>query len=482
MSIVEEIVEKRRARTARQGPATGLRLPPRRSLPLTRFGVSQHERDFFIIGEIKRGSPSRGLFAAGTDAVAQAEQYVSQGVKTVSVLTEEEYFHGSLKDLIEVKQRFPNLCVMRKDFILDEEDIDVSHRAGADAILLIASMHDTATLHRLYHRAKELGLEVLLETHDLHDLRKAASVKPAVTGINCRNLSDFSIDPGRPLELRRFIDWSTDTVFESGIATVEHAAVALSGGFSGMLIGEAAMKDPVLLSRIARLARSGLGDFWYRLFSSKTPCKPLVKICGITRERDARLAAELGAQVLGFIFAPSPRRADPSLLEKISDLDQLKVAVVVGDKDDRSIDSRIQDLMARGGIDAVQFHGEESPHRCYSMAFPYYKALRIGHARDVDLLEAYFCPRVLVDARVPGKAGGTGRLIPAELVGAVRKRHRLWLAGGIGPDNVAGILHAHKPELIDVSSMLESEPGIKSERRMRALFREIESQGPGQDC
>jgi len=475
MSIIDEIVQARKIRIARVGPCMGLPVPPRRGVPLVPFGRLQPDKDFFIVSEIKRGSPSRGCIAAGADAATQAARYAERGIKTLSVLTEEAYFHGSLEDLISVKERFPHLCVMRKDFILNEDDIEVSYRAGADAVLLIACMHDTATLSGLYRRAKGLGLEVLFEVHDREDLRKAALVQPEVTGINSRDLSTFRIDPAIPLELKKSIDWSTTTVFESGIRSVEDAAVALSAGFSGMLIGEGAMRDADLIARISALVRDDIGDFWYRLFSSKTARLPLVKICGITRERDARLAAELGAQMLGFIYAPSPRMADPGLPEKIADLAQLKVAVVVHEREDRMIDSSIQRLRSEGFIDALQFHGNEQPNSCYSMAFPYYKALRIEKDEDVGCIKTYHCPRVLVDAFIPGKPGGTGQRIPVDLIESVRRLHPLWLAGGIGPDNIADMLDSFEPELIDASSRLESEPGVKNKSSMKAFFREIEA-------
>jgi indole-3-glycerol phosphate synthase/phosphoribosylanthranilate isomerase len=475
MNIIDEIVRKRRKAVARSGPAMGLNLPPRRNMPVVPFGKNQQDRDFFIICEIKRASPSRGLFASGRDAVSQAQDYVERGIHTVSVLTESAYFHGSLEDLIRVKERFPQLCVLRKDFILNEEDIDVSYRAGADAVLLIACMHDTKTLGRLYNRAKGLGLEVLFETHDRDDIQKASSVKPDVTGINSRDLATFRTDPAVPLGLKKYISWDTETVFESGIVSAEDGAVALSGGFSGMLIGEAAMRDADLIHRIGKLVRNDIGDFWYRLFSSKAAERPLVKICGITREEDAVLATELGAHILGFIFAPSPRIADVELPRKLAKLPVFKVAVVVHKKGVNRIDSRIQNLLSEGFIDAIQLHGDEGAEVCYNMAFPYYKALRIGSEDDVAGIGDYHCPRVLVDAFAPGKPGGTGQRIPTELVESIGRQHPLWLAGGIGPDNIADIVAACRPELVDASSRLESEPGVKHADSMRAFFKEIEA-------
>ena len=149
MNIIDEIVQKRKRQIKTQGHEMGVDLPPDRVFPVTPFG-----QDPFIICEIKRSSPSKGDIALNTDSVSQAKKYVDMGVKSVSVLTEGSYFSGSLKDLYSVKRDFPGLSVLRKDFILDLEDIDVSNRAGADAVLLIASMHDAGKLSKLYGKAK----------------------------------------------------------------------------------------------------------------------------------------------------------------------------------------------------------------------------------------------------------------------------------------------------------------------------------------
>jgi indole-3-glycerol phosphate synthase/phosphoribosylanthranilate isomerase len=475
VNIIEEITKKRRARIAALGHDGGIRLPARRTAPSAAFGRRTGKRDFFVIGEIKRASPSRGLFSPGADAAAQARFYVERGIRTVSVLTEEEHFSGSLEDLCSIKRSFPELCVLRKDFIIDEEDLAVTHRAGGDAVLLIASMHSLDSLRRLYRFSKRMGLEVLLEVHDAGDMKKARAVKPEITGFNSRDLATFRIDPAVPLSLRPEVDWQTRTVFESGITSIEHAAVALSGGFSGMLIGEGAMKNPALLSDIMSLEPENLGDFWRRIFSVKPANRPLVKVCGITNERDARFAVEAGANLLGFIFAPSPRRARASLLERLTDLPVPRVCVVVQEEKDRELVREVQDLLTGGLVDAVQFHGQEDPDACYDMAFPYYKAIRVSTEEDADLISRYKCPRTLIDAFVPGKAGGTGRRIADHLVESSGARQRLWLAGGIGPENVSEIISKHNPELIDASSGLESEPGIKDHDRLQRFFREIEA-------
>jgi indole-3-glycerol phosphate synthase/phosphoribosylanthranilate isomerase len=466
MNIIEEITRRRRQRIGLVGHSMGVSLPAGRSAPLMPFGRAGRG-DSFIVCEVKRASPSRGFFAPKVDAVSQARLFVDRGIRTLSVLTEEEYFAGSLEDLYRIKKAFPDLCVMRKDFIIDEEDIEVSFRAGADAVLLIASMHPTGTLKKLYRRAKGLGLEVLLEVHDAEDLEKARYIEPAVTGFNSRNLRTFNIDHLAPLKLRRQVDWKTETVYESGITSPEHAALALSAGFSGMLIGEAAMRDTGLIELITEMGQRKWHDFWCQLSDGNG--RPLVKVCGLTREEDARLAAELGADLLGFIFASSPRRAHPSLLEKLADLKALKVGVVVQGAG-QVLDPSVKGFLDEGLLDALQFHGDEHPDTCFAMAFPYYKALRVKTVADVEKISSYKCPRVLIDTYVQNKPGGTGRQVARDLVDAVRARYPLWLAGGIGPDNVEEILRSCEPELIDASSMLEFEPGRKDPKRMRDFF------------
>jgi indole-3-glycerol phosphate synthase/phosphoribosylanthranilate isomerase len=475
MSIIQEIVERRKKRIARFGHAMGLQLPARRQVPVIAFG-RRNETGFFIICEVKRGSPSKGLFAEHADAATQVRHYEKFGVRTVSVLTEEEYFHGSLEDLYLIKTTFPELCLLRKDFIVDEEDIDVSYRAGADAVLLIASMHGTDKLRNLYRRIRGSGMQALLEIHDEEDLKKIREIQPAYTGINSRDLRTFLTDPAIPLALHGKIDWKTETVYESGIKSPEDALVALSGGFSGLLIGEAVMKNPLLIQSLADLKFDRRYDFWYRLFQRKRAFRPLVKICGITREEDAVLAASTGADVLGFIFADSPRRAEPALLQRISDLNTLKVGVVVQSRGDRNLKTPVHDLLSAKLLDAVQFHGDEGPEDCLHMAFPYYKALRIGNSTDAERVQEYHCPRVLVDAYVKGKPGGTGMQIRADLITHVRNSGPLWLAGGIGRDNVAALIRNYKPELIDASSRLEIAPGMKDRESIIEFFETIENE------
>ena len=285
MSIMAEIVELRRSRVRAEGHALGAAVAAERTAPLVPFGRSP-----FVICEIKRSSPSKGEISAALDAPAQAAIYARQGARSVSVLTEEDHFRGSLADLMAVKRTNPDLAVLRKDFLLSIEDIDISYRAGADAVLLIAGVLERDELERMYRRATELGLECLVEVHTIEEIAKVRELAPRFTGINARDLRTFAVDLALPITLRASIDWETRVVFESGMRSREHAAFASGAGFEGILVGEAVVRRPELVGElIAGLADGanrhgaasagepgdgpgpGRRDFWRRLYAARSP-------------------------------------------------------------------------------------------------------------------------------------------------------------------------------------------------------------------
>ena len=475
MAYLEEIVAGRRRRVAAEGAALGEPLPARREQPLVPLLAPGDAPGALLVCEIKRRSPSRGAIAPGLDAVSQARRYAAAGVRAVSVLTEPDHFGGALADLSAVKAACPQLSVLRKDFLLDERDLEVSRRAGADAVLLLAACLTAPELDALHRRALALGMTPLVEVHDAADLAKARAVRPRLTGINSRDLTTFAVDPTLPARLRPAVDWPTTLLYESGIHCAEDAAFARAAGFDGVLVGEAVVRRPQLAAELrqalgAAPPAGGRRPFWERVFAARNARRgrPLVKVCGITNRTDAETAVELGADLLGFILAPSPRRAAPELLAELADLAVTKVGVVVNDT------AEARPLLRAGLLDAVQLHGDEQPEECYQLAFPYYKALRVGAPADLAPERRYRCPRVLLDAFAPALRGGSGRRVDGALL-ARRDADEppprpLWLAGGIGPDNVAAVVGAHRPELIDASSGLEAVPGRKDAGKLRAFF------------
>jgi phosphoribosylanthranilate isomerase len=208
-----------------------------------------------------------------------------------------------------------------------------------------------------------------------------------------------------------------------------------------------------------------------------------VKICGLTRYEDARDALELGADLLGFVLASSPRRVHPTAVGKIvarlREEGRLAGKATVGVFVNEPAEAMAR-AMAEGGLDEAQIHGDEGPEACSALPFPWYRALRIGSALDAEakVAEGWACRRLLADALSASGYGGTGASIEDSAAIAARDATRrigkeFFLAGGIGPRNVAQVVRSISPEGIDVCSGVEERPGVKSKEKLERLFAEI---------
>ncbi len=479
MTIIDEIIERRKGEIA-SGTDTGNFIPPeKREVPVIPFG-----RDPFVIAEVKKRSPSKGIFTDSFNHIEAAESYIRQGIKNISVITEKNYFEGSLSYLYEIKRKYPDISVLRKDFLISENDIEVSYNSGADALLLIASALEKEVLEKMHNLTLERGMRPLVEIHDEEDLSKVRSFKPELVGINSRNLKDFSVDMISPLILKDKIDWGAEVVYESGIGSRSDAFFAFSSGFSGMLTGESVIKDPSLVSVytdafycIGKRTRDRERCFWNRIFKHRNcesgEARPLVKICGITSRKDSEAALSAGADMIGMVFAPSVRKADITLPYEISEIDIPKVAVVVNPDD--SMMETLRKYYEKGLVDALQFSGDEPADFCNNLDIPFYKAIRISNADEYDNASRYRSVRILTDSFSAGSYGGTGRTIPGSILDDVRKKagNRLWLAGGISCENAGDIIDKYSPELIDASSSLESSPGVKDHGKMKLFIRTV---------
>lgn len=211
-----------------------------------------------------------------------------------------------------------------------------------------------------------------------------------------------------------------------------------------------------------------------------------VKICGLRRPRDARLAAELGAWALGVIFAAeSPRRV--SLEEAAAVLDEAapgmaKVGVFVNAEH-----AEITAAVEACGLTAIQLHGEESPADCMELrercGCRVIKALRISSPASLDVVVRFDTDYLLLDTYHPGKRGGTGRSFDWELAAGLPgelRASRVILSGGLNPENIGTAVAAVSPYAVDICSGVEVEPGIKDEERMRRLFDVIDELTEGE--
>ena len=194
-----------------------------------------------IIAEVKKSSPSKSIICSDFRPVEIAADYEKSGADAVSCLTEEYYFNGSIEYLSQIRKKI-KIPILRKDFIFDEYQIYQSRAAGADAILLIASILDTQTLIHFQKLASSLCLDCLCEIHDEDDLKKLLPSKPQIIGINNRNLKNFSISLGTTERLVPMIPDDCIIVSESGIKTNSDMKLLRSYGADAVLIGETLMK------------------------------------------------------------------------------------------------------------------------------------------------------------------------------------------------------------------------------------------------
>lgn len=216
-----------------------------RSVPHVSF-IKQFERQpFQVIAEFKRASPSKGIINDTLDPVMQAKKYEQFGAGMISVLTDKDYFKGTMADLIAVKKAVA-IPVLNKEFIIDRIQLDFAYQSGADVVLLIVSALSEKDLTDLYHYALSLGLEVLVEVHDKEELAKATSLGCPLIGVNNRNLNTFTTSIDQTLQLIDLVDLSTTKIIsESGMKTQADVLTVKKAGASGILVGETLMtQDP----------------------------------------------------------------------------------------------------------------------------------------------------------------------------------------------------------------------------------------------
>lgn len=508
MNILQEICDRRLSDIAEKGFGYGHEIPEKRTRPVVPFLAEPG-----TILEIKRASPSKGDIAPDLDSVETAGNYIAAGTSAISVLTEENYFKGTLDDLKAVADYVHangnKVAVLRKDFLLEPEEIEVAYRCGADAVLLIARILETDKLLKMAAKAFSKGLSILLELRDeeavvkafevLKMAKKMHSEDKVVLGINARDLKTFTIDMLIPLKIKcriekKFMELPEEerpsqirVITESGVLCPESAEFSRSLGFHGILIGEAVARDPENAKRYVSAFLGGKktisSGFWKKISEKlnanedEANGKPLVKICGITNSEDAVCAVSFGADVLGFILEEKfPRHCQldniPLVrhsLERYIASSEKEMPLLVGvitDTESREYKTAVT-LLELGVLDGIQYHG------CAEDITRGYKAVRLGNAEQIEEVKESLkkgCPRVLVDACVEGVAGGSGKQISPELVQKASECGKLWLAGGLNEENVSGVVKSFGPELIDVSSGLEYIAGVKDHVKIENLF------------
>lgn len=378
-----------------------------------RFADSLAHPGLSFIAEVKRRSPSAGDLRPDADPARLVAGFADSGAAAVSILVDER-FGGSLADLAAARSA-SDTSLLAKGFFTTRDHLAEVRDAGADAVLLILRDLDDETAAELLAFAERLGMDALVEAHDATELERAVVLDAGVIGVNARDLSTFSIDRHRQLEIIGRVPKGHIVIAESGIETRAQAAAAELAGADAVLVGSALMraKDPA--AKLRELA-----------------FRPLVKICGLTRQEDVDAAVEAGADLLGFVFAEgSPRRA-AHVLDVPATV--LSVAVFVGETQTTT-------------ADLIQLYESEPG---------------APRGREAVLLRAGMPVARVVDQPWNGRD-------PGHYASAARFEGRVMLAGGLGPDNVKEAIAAVRPWAVDASSALESAPGIKDPARMRAF-------------
>ena len=382
-----------------------------------RFEAALRAPGLGVIAEIKRRSPSAGDLRPDADPARLAPAYARAGAAAVSVLVDERF--GGTWDDLRAARAASDVPLLAKGFFTAVDGLRTAREAGADAVLLLLRDLDDGLYVELVRAAEGLGLDALTEAHDGPELDRALALGAPVIGVNARDLSTFAIDRQAQLRLvarargvRGAEPQRPILVAESGVASRAQGAAAEVAGADAILVGSALMRAPDPAAKLEELLS-----------------RPLVKVCGLTRQEDVDAAVEAGADLTGFILArETPRRA-PRVLDVPDTV--LTVAVHVGD-------------VGEDDADLVQLHERVDGHR----------------SREATLLRDGTQVARVLDLPWEGED-------PEHHARAAEADGRIVLAGKLGGDNVAAAVARVRPWAVDASSRLETEPGVKDHEKVR---------------
>lgn len=500
-SILEKIFDHRRAAVAAQKEIPSQRPVDLQAAydmdiapPLISFAdrLRQSPYRLSLMAEIKRASPSKGIISLSTCAPQQARTYALAGASVISVLTEPEWFKGSIDDLKLVRQALEGMpnrpAILRKEFVFDEYQILEARLAGADTVLLIVKMLDEATLKRLYHYSQSLGMEPLVEVNTAEEMHIAVNLGSKVIGVNNRNLTNFEVDLETTSRLMDIVPKETIVCALSGISGPKDVEPYEKNGVGAVLVGEALMRASNTAQFIAQLL-GGSGE----TVKTTPRAAPLVKICGTRSAEAAKTAIEAGADLVGIILVqgrtrcvsnetaleisqvihstPKPRKGGASSSPTSSSIPNAASeffshaaahhvshpdrALLVGVFRNQPLDYVLaqQKLL---NLDIVQLHGDEPVEWARSIPVPVIHAFKPGQP---GLARRAYHALSLLDSG----AGGSGQKLDLKQVRETLEKDtslRVLLAGGLGPENVREAI-AELGELgervvgVDVSSGVE---------------------------
>ena len=481
--ILDTIVEATKIRIAQEKQvespeavkAAALALPSDTGFP---FEAALRQQDFNFICEVKKASPSKGIIAEHFPYLDIAKEYEVAGAAAISVLTEPDFFKGDKKYLQEIASTV-KIPVLRKDFIIDEYQIYQAKVWGASAILLICACLDVPTLTKFRELADSLGLSSLVEAHDEHEVQMAIDCGARITGVNNRNLKDFTVDVQNSVRLRNLVQDDVIFVSESGLETPEDIQVLRDNNIGVALMGETFMRSPNKVEKLAYL----YGPTYYT---------PKVKMCGISKVETIPAVVEAKPDYMGLVFAPSKRQVTVDqakiLVEELhrgyakkygsdTEHDKNDTIKTVGVFVNETVDNLVT-IANEANLDAVQLHGDEDETFIQSLKertnVEVWKAVQIRSAADVEEWIDSSADMLLFDAYHKDERGGTGEVFDWSSLDAFERP--FMLAGGIDSTNVARAIRTVRPYGIDISSGIETN-GVKDDEKITAFTKIVKSIG-----
>lgn len=451
-----------------------------------------------LMAEIKRASPSKGIISLSACAPAQARTYALAGASVISVLTEPQWFKGSIDDLRAVRQALDGMpnrpAVLRKEFIFEEYQILEARLAGADTVLLIVKMLDEATLTRLYRYSQSLGMEPLVEVNTADEMSVAVKLGAKVIGVNNRNLTSFEVDLNTTSRLLGQVPKETIVCALSGISGPQDVVAYQKNGVGAVLVGEALMRA----KDTAKFIHELLGGS--EPTAKSAPASLLVKICGTRKAENAVEAIKAGADLIGMILVPGRTRhvpyKDAIAISKAVHQSQVTTGTVISNQTGAQASDffanaasnisshrpllvgvfqnqpleEVLELQKAYDLDIVQFHGDEPLEWADLIPVPVIRSFKPGQP---GLGKRGYHTVPLLDSG----SGGSGQKLDITEVKAALERDgglRVLLAGGLNPDNVADAVKAAGPlgdriVGVDVSSGVE-EDGAQNVAKIQAFI------------
>jgi len=457
-SILNKIVSQRQRRLQQNR----LDISALKIEPSTRSLVAALESSSTgFIFECKQSSPSRGLLTKDYQPQLIAKQY-QPFASAISVLTEPDFFAGSLQHLSKVRAAVsqPILC---KDFVIETEQLYAARAAGADVILLMLSVVSDQFWQQCFVIAKALGLDIITEVHNQHELDRAIALPAKIIGINNRNLHSLTTDLSVTEALVTNIPSDRLIITESGISTHQQL-LRLAPLVDGFLIGSSLMQSTAIDRALRKLI---YGE---------------IKICGLTRREDADLAWQLGASFGGLIFTPRSSRCISTEQAKIICHNQ--ALPMVGVFLDQSI-SMVAETANQLGLKAVQLHGSESISDINQLRLLLTKGCEIWKTISCSETDSHYpamnaalllknnwlrqsVDRVLIDTP---KDSENHKLDVKDFL----SDHKVMIAGGLTIDQPALSLSLPNTQAgFDLCSAIEASTGIKDLLKMKHLFAKLQ--------